>query len=205
MMHRPLSPANMTIGNRNRRFWVIPRWVSIELEDHFHRGAHAAVKSRDHRSMLWVSPLSRPGGTSAVWTIIGRQSGLQSVYREVVMGVSIAFDALRRSSAQLCLRCATALSIVVLFTTIALSSALGQQQIGEGDLPNSLFAPPFYFVQSLLPPHAISCFCENLGTNPGYYCLFFVNHNGLVGIERVGPPSLCPPVHTPFILTPNGD
>jgi len=60
------------------------------------------------------------------------------------MGVSIAFDALR-SSAQLCLRLAAASSIVVLFTTIALSSALGQQQIGEeeGDLPSSLFAPPF--------------------------------------------------------------
>src|SRR5262249_20724766 len=116
------------------------------------------------------------------------------------MGINIAFDALRRSSAQLCSRLPNALSIVVLFTTIALSSALGQQQIGEeeGGLPNSLFAPPFYFVQSLLPPHAISCFCENLGNNPGYYCLYFATKGGAVAIERVGPPSLCPPVHVPF-------
>jgi|SRR6516162_2878018 hypothetical protein len=120
------------------------------------------------------------------------------------MGVSIAFDALR-SSAQLCLRLAAASSIVVLFTTIALSSALGQQQIGEeeGDLPSSLFAPPFYFVQSLLPPGAISCFCENLGDKPGYYCLYLATKKRIPTIGWVGPPSLCPPVHVPFVLGPS--
>jgi len=62
---------------------------------------------------------------------------------------------------------------------------------------------PFYFVQSLLPPGAISCFCENLGDKPGYYCLYLATKKRIPTIGWVGPPSLCPPVHVPFVLGPS--